>query len=81
MPNVSIIMPVYNKANYLAKTFNALISQSYQDWEMIVVNDGSTDGSTDIIEKYVTTNFWGNAECIGERCGAWFEGRCRYNGM
>ena len=53
MPNVSIIMPVYNKANYLAKTFNALISQSYQDWEMIVVNDGSTDGCTDIIEKYV----------------------------
>ena len=40
MPNVSIIMPVYNKANYLAKTFNALISQSYctgqeVDWESI----------------------------------------------
>lgn len=53
MPNVSIIMPVYNKANYLTKTFNALISQPYQDWEMIVVNDGSTDGSANIIEKYM----------------------------
>lgn len=34
----------------------------------------------DIIEKYVTTNFWGNAECIGERCGAYFDGKCHYNG-
>lgn len=53
MPNVSIIMPVYNKANYLKKTFNALISQSYQDWEIIVINDGSTDESLEIIEKYM----------------------------
>lgn len=53
MPKVSIIMPVYNKADYLPETFNALISQSYQDWEMIVINDGSTDGSADIIEKYM----------------------------
>lgn len=34
----------------------------------------------DIIEKYVTTNIWGNAECIGERCGAYFDGKCHYNG-
>ncbi len=53
MPKVSIIMPVYNKADYLPETFSALMSQSYQDWEMIVINDGSTDGSADIIEEYI----------------------------
>ena len=40
----------------------------------------SNKDNPDIIEKYVTTNFWGNAECIGERCGAYFDGKCHYNG-
>ncbi len=40
----------------------------------------SNEDNPDIIEKYVTTNFWGNAECIGERCGAYFDGKCHYNG-
>lgn len=53
MPNVSIIMPVYNKSDYLAETFDALLCQSYKDWELIVVDDGSTDGSSDIIKRYV----------------------------
>lgn len=38
------------------------------------------EDNPDIIEKYVTTNIWGNAECIGERCGAYFDGKCHYNG-
>lgn len=38
------------------------------------------EDNPDIIEKYVTTNFWGNAECIGEKCGAYFDGKCHYNG-
>lgn len=33
----------------------------------------------DIIKKYITTTYWGNAKCIEEKCGVWFEGRCRYN--
>ena len=37
------------------------------------------EDNPDIIEKYVTTNIWGNAECVGEKCGVWFEGKCRYN--
>lgn len=52
MPKVSIIVPVYNKAKYLSAMFDALISQTYQDWEIIVVDDGSTDGSSTIIEEY-----------------------------
>lgn len=52
MPKVSIIMPVYNKETYLNDSINAIISQKYIDWELLVINDGSTDGSLDIIKKY-----------------------------
>lgn len=52
-----------------------------QNQHIQIQNNIPNEDNPDIIEKYVTTNIWGNAECIGERCGAWFEGRCRYNGM
>ena len=52
MPKVSIILPVYNKDEYLSATLNLLINQSYQDWELIVVDDGSTDDSSEIIESF-----------------------------
>ena len=51
MPKVSIILPVYNKDEYLSATLNLLINQSYQDWELIVVDDGSTDDSCSVIES------------------------------
>lgn len=38
------------------------------------------EDNPEIIEKYVTTNIWGNAECIGEKCGTYFDGKCHYNG-
>lgn len=52
MPKVSIILPVYNKEEYLPAAFNSLLNQSYQDWELIVVDDGSTDTSDEIIEHF-----------------------------
>lgn len=39
----------------------------------------TNEENPDIIEKYVTTTIWGNAECVEERCGAYFDGRCHYN--
>ena len=53
MPNVSIIMPVYNKEKYLDESISSVLNQKYQDFELIVVNDGSTDCSLEIIEKYI----------------------------
>ena len=55
-PKVSIIMPVYNKALYLQRTFDALVQQEFKDWELIVIDDGSTDESQEIIEQYVATD-------------------------
>lgn len=49
---VSIIVPVYNVENYLAKCLDSLVSQSLQDIEILAINDGSTDSSGLIIEEY-----------------------------
>jgi glycosyltransferase involved in cell wall biosynthesis len=52
MPKVSIIVPVYNTEKYLARCLDSLIGQTLDDIEIICVNDGSTDKSQDILEKY-----------------------------
>lgn len=50
---VSIITPVYNAARFVSFTIQSVLEQTYSDWEMILVNDGSKDNSVEIIEKYV----------------------------
>ncbi|KMQ66914.1 glycosyl transferase family 2 [Chryseobacterium angstadtii] len=50
---VSVIVPVYNVENYLAKCLDSLVGQTLQDIEIVVVNDGSKDNSGLIIEEYV----------------------------
>lgn len=51
MPTVSIITPVYNSAPFLGKTLQSVINQSFEDWEMILVDDCSTDNSVQIIKE------------------------------
>ena len=51
-PLVSIIMPVYNTGKYLDKSIGSIIQQIYENWELIVVDDGSTDNSISIIQSY-----------------------------
>lgn len=52
LPKVSIIVPVYNVENYLAKCLDSLVKQTLENIEVLVVNDGSKDGSQKIIEQY-----------------------------
>lgn len=51
-PKVSIVVPVYNKATYLNACIDSVISQTFSDIEIIIINDGSTDKSKEIIESY-----------------------------
>lgn len=53
MPKVSVIVPVYNVENYIEKCLNTLVNQTIQDIEIIIVNDGSTDNSKNVIEKFI----------------------------
>lgn len=52
MSKVSIITPLYNCSDYLEQTIQSVISQTYQDWEMIMVDDCSTDNSLEIAQRY-----------------------------
>lgn len=49
---VSIIIPVYNTAKYLRECINSVLNQTYSDIEVLLVNDGSTDGSSEICDEY-----------------------------
>lgn len=50
---VSIIIPVYNAERFLDDTINTVLNQTYKNWELILVNDCSTDNSESIIKKYI----------------------------
>ena len=52
MPAVSIVIPVYNIGKYLEKCLDSVVAQTFPDIEIIVVNDGSTDNSPEIIARY-----------------------------
>ena len=50
MPHFSIIMPLYNKAPYIRKAVESVAGQTYKDWELVVVDDGSDDGGGSIVK-------------------------------
>ena len=52
MPKFSIIVPAYNVEKYIKRCLDSIFSQSYQDYEVIVINDGSTDSTLQIINNY-----------------------------
>ncbi len=56
MPLLSIIVPVYNSEKYLESTINSILNQNFSDFELILVNDGSSDNSAKICETFKNTN-------------------------
>ena len=52
MIKISVIVPVYNMSKYLNKCLDSLVNQTFKDYEIIIINDGSTDNSLDIIKEY-----------------------------
>lgn len=52
MPIVSVIMPCYNASLYIRGAIESVLSQSFQDWELLIVDDGSADSSEEIAQEY-----------------------------
>ena len=55
-PKVSVIIPVYNKENFVISSLSSVIFQSFTDWELIIVDDGSTDQSVKKIKSFIQEN-------------------------
>ena len=49
---VSVVIPTYNRAHTLSRAIESVISQTYTNWEMIIVDNHSTDGTNDLIKSY-----------------------------
>lgn len=52
-PLVSIIIPTYNRANLIGETLGSVLTQTYTNWECIIVDDGSTDHTDEVVENYL----------------------------
>ena len=58
MPNdlVSVVIPLYNKSEFILDALNSVATQTFHNWECIIVDDGSTDGSKQIVQDFVQTH-------------------------
>ncbi len=52
MPKISVILPVFNSQKYIRKTVQSVLNQGFADFELIIVNDGSTDDTVNILNSF-----------------------------
>lgn len=52
MPHISVTIPVYNRAHLVGRTIDSVLSQDFEDWDLLVVDDGSTDDTVEVVQEY-----------------------------
>ena len=55
-PAVTVVLPTYNRAGFLPGAFVSLADQTFTDWELVIVDDGSTDGTRELVDEYVKSH-------------------------
>ena len=55
MPLISVVIPLYNKAPFIVKTIESVLHQSFDDFEVVIVDDGSTDHSAEVVRQHFTS--------------------------
>lgn len=51
-PEISVVMPAFNRAHFLKDAIDSILAQTFRDWELVVIDDGSTDGTREVLEAY-----------------------------
>ncbi len=67
---VSIITPTYNCGAFIARTIDSVLAQSYKNWEMIIVDDRSTDDTKSVVDEYMARDSRIKYHLLGENSGA-----------
>jgi glycosyltransferase involved in cell wall biosynthesis len=55
-PQVTVITPLYNSSAFIGETLNSLKAQTFTNWESILIDDGSTDDTADVVKPYVVAD-------------------------
>lgn len=69
-PFFSIIIPTYNRATLIGKAIDSVLQQSFADWELLIIDDGSTDNTKEVVTKYADIRIKYIYQQNAERCAA-----------
>ena len=69
MPEISVILPVFNSEEFIGKAIESVLAQTFEDFELIIVNDGSTDSSKDIIDSFIDDRIRSQKQCFKDGSG------------
>src|SRR5690554_1417768 len=65
MPETTVLISTYNCGRFIKETIDSIVRQQYKDYEILVIDDGSTDDTENIISEYKQVRYYKNAKNIG----------------
>ena len=70
VPFISVVIPSYNAENVIGRTIESVLSQSYANWELLVIDDGSTDSTRDVVRGFSESDARINLIALDKNHGA-----------